>query len=111
MSNSVMAREMDWVATEKFPEVPMTRTARFCWLLLRTTTPEAYTKPMFPAGTKNANSFFAPIPSEAGTSEDKDKAADDLFCSLNEKRRQLWTETVESSDFMGVGASMGVADL
>lgn len=36
---------------------------------------------------------------EAQTSEDRDKAADDLFCRLNEKRRQRWTETVESIDF------------
>ena len=36
---------------------------------------------------------------EAQTGEDRDKAADDLFCRLNEKRRLRWTETVESIDF------------
>ena len=30
---------------------------------------------------------------EAQASVDRDKAADDLFCRLNEKRRQRWTET------------------
>ena len=36
---------------------------------------------------------------EAQISEDRDKAADDLLCRLNEKRRQRWIETVESIDF------------
>ena len=32
---------------------------------------------------------------EAQTNEDRGIAANDLFCRLNEKRRQRWTETVE----------------
>lgn len=32
--------------------------------------------------------------SEAQTTVGRDKAADDLFCRLNEKRRQRWIETV-----------------
>lgn len=36
---------------------------------------------------------------ESLTSEDRDKAADNLFRSLTEKRRQRWTETVESINF------------
>ena len=36
---------------------------------------------------------------EAQTNEDRDKATNELFCRLNEKRRQRWTETVESIDF------------
>lgn len=36
---------------------------------------------------------------EAETSEDRVKAADDIFCRLNEKRRQRWAETVESINF------------
>ncbi|KAE8287398.1 hypothetical protein D5F01_LYC13438 [Larimichthys crocea] len=71
--------------------MPMTRTAKCCWLPLRTTFPVVYAKPTFPAGTTNANTFFMPI--------QKHKAADDLFCGLNDKRRQRWTETVESNNF------------
>ena len=36
---------------------------------------------------------------EAQASVDMDKAADYLFCRLNEKWKQRWTETVESIDF------------
>lgn len=36
---------------------------------------------------------------EAKISEDRDKAADALFCRLNDKHRRGWTETGESIDF------------
>ncbi|TKS86198.1 hypothetical protein D9C73_020315 [Collichthys lucidus] len=38
--------------------------------------------------------------SEAQTTVDRDKAADNLFCGLNDKHRQRWTETVESINFL-----------